>query len=169
MKPVPWVLNFADNCLTALIYMDVLDSNLLLSFTAVPIERFEKCGERSGKLARLVEIFTPEHKVLIGQHCTPVAFHRCVVSRDKLRSNHSFKFVFWFDANQSHYCSLSFGARIAVVGSGDSECVHCLISNYPIREKVILFQEECYRVLYQHFSGDRDRLAREANEADSLS
>ena len=34
---------------------------------------------------------------------------------------------------------------------------------------LILFQEECYRVLHQHFSGDRDRLAREANEADSLS
>jgi hypothetical protein len=46
MNPVPW-LNVADDCLTALIYMDVLDSNLLLSFTAVPIERFEKCGERS--------------------------------------------------------------------------------------------------------------------------
>ena len=37
------------------------------------------------------------------------------------------------------------------------------------REKVILFQEECYRVLYQHFSGERDRLTREANEADALS
>jgi hypothetical protein len=46
-KPAPWVLNVADDRLTALIYVDVLDSNFLLSFTAVPIERFEKCGERS--------------------------------------------------------------------------------------------------------------------------
>jgi hypothetical protein len=38
-----------------------------------------------------------------------------------------------------------------------------------IREKVILFQEECYSVLCRHFSGERDRLGREANEAASLS
>ena len=38
-----------------------------------------------------------------------------------------------------------------------------------IREKVIAFQEECYHVLYKHFSGDRDRMAREASDAESLS
>jgi hypothetical protein len=38
-----------------------------------------------------------------------------------------------------------------------------------IRERVIAFQEECYRVLYQHFSGDRARIAREASESESLS
>lgn len=38
-----------------------------------------------------------------------------------------------------------------------------------IRQKVIAFQEECYSVLYRHFSGDRDRKAREANESESLS
>ena len=79
MTPAPWVLNVADDCLTALIDMDVLDSNLLLSFSAVSVERFEECGEGSGELTRLVQIFTPEHKALIRQHCTPVAFHRCIV------------------------------------------------------------------------------------------
>ena len=42
------------------------------------------------------------------------------------------------------------------------------IRSQDTREKVIAFQEEYYRILYQHFSGDRDRLA-EANEADSFS
>jgi hypothetical protein len=34
---------------------------------------------------------------------------------------------------------------------------------------VQIYQRECYQVLYNHFSADRDKLIREANEAESLS
>jgi len=38
-----------------------------------------------------------------------------------------------------------------------------------IRNVVLKYQRECYSVLHNHFSGDRDKLTREANEAESLS
>jgi hypothetical protein len=38
-----------------------------------------------------------------------------------------------------------------------------------VRELVQIYQRECYQVLYSHFSGERDKLMREANEAESLS
>jgi hypothetical protein len=37
-----------------------------------------------------------------------------------------------------------------------------------LRAKVELYQRECYDVLYRHFSGERDRLIKEANETMSL-
>lgn len=43
------------------------------------------------------------------------------------------------------------------------------IKDNEIRERVQEYQRECYRVLYRHFSGERDKLAREANELLSLS
>jgi hypothetical protein len=132
MNPAPWVLNVAYDRLTAFVNMDVFNDDFLLSFAAVPVERFEECGEGSGELTRLIQIFTPKLKSLAWKHRSSITFHRCIVPCNQLCGNHTFKFVFWFDANQSHYCSFSFGARIAFVGSGDRECVHCLISNYLI-------------------------------------
>jgi hypothetical protein len=38
-----------------------------------------------------------------------------------------------------------------------------------IRDRVQAFQRECYEVLFRHFSSDRERLMREANDAESLS
>jgi hypothetical protein len=38
-----------------------------------------------------------------------------------------------------------------------------------LRERVQLFQRECYDVLYAHFSGEREKLMRETNECESLS
>jgi P22_AR N-terminal domain len=43
------------------------------------------------------------------------------------------------------------------------------IKNTQVRETVLFYQRECYRALFSHFSGDRERLAKEANDADSLS
>jgi hypothetical protein len=43
------------------------------------------------------------------------------------------------------------------------------IKDTHTRDLVQTFQRECYRVLYNHFSADRDKLVREANEAESLS
>lgn len=43
------------------------------------------------------------------------------------------------------------------------------IRDKTVREKVQMYQRECYRVLHDHFSGERDKLVREANEAESLS
>jgi len=42
------------------------------------------------------------------------------------------------------------------------------IKNLAVRERVEIYQRECYRVLYKHFSGDRNKLAREENETTSL-
>lgn len=43
------------------------------------------------------------------------------------------------------------------------------IQDARIRERVQIYQRECYQVLHSHFTGDREKLAREANEAESLS
>jgi hypothetical protein len=43
------------------------------------------------------------------------------------------------------------------------------IKDADVCERVQLFQRECYRVLAGHFLGDREKLAREANDAESLS
>lgn len=43
------------------------------------------------------------------------------------------------------------------------------IKDPEIQSRVQMFQRECYRVLHDHFSGDREKLIREANEAESLS
>lgn len=43
------------------------------------------------------------------------------------------------------------------------------IRDAQVRELVQIYQRECYQVLHTHFSGDRDKLIREANEAESLS
>ena len=37
-----------------------------------------------------------------------------------------------------------------------------------LRERVVLFQRECYRVLYQHFCGDNERLVQQQHESESL-
>lgn len=36
--------------------------------------------------------------------------------------------------------------------------------NDDLRERVLLYKRECYDVLFKHFSGDREKLVREANE-----
>jgi hypothetical protein len=43
------------------------------------------------------------------------------------------------------------------------------IRDSKTRELVQIYQRECYQVLYNHFSGERDKLVRETNEAESLS
>ena len=43
------------------------------------------------------------------------------------------------------------------------------IKNAKVRERVLQYQRECYRVLYHHFSGESDRLARFEHDRDSLS
>jgi hypothetical protein len=43
------------------------------------------------------------------------------------------------------------------------------IRDPQVREIVQIYQRECYQVLYTYFSGDREKLIREANEAESLS
>jgi hypothetical protein len=43
------------------------------------------------------------------------------------------------------------------------------IKDPDVRERVQVYQRECYRVLYRHFSGDREKLIREANDTMSLS
>jgi P22_AR N-terminal domain len=43
------------------------------------------------------------------------------------------------------------------------------IKDTAVRSKVQVYQRECYGVLYSHFSGERDKLKREANETESLS
>jgi hypothetical protein len=43
------------------------------------------------------------------------------------------------------------------------------IRDARVRELVQIYQRECYQVLYSHFSGERDKLIREANEAESIS
>jgi hypothetical protein len=43
------------------------------------------------------------------------------------------------------------------------------IRDKTVRDKVQMYQRECYRVLHDHFSGERDKLVREASEAESLS
>jgi hypothetical protein len=43
------------------------------------------------------------------------------------------------------------------------------IRDPAIRERVQIYQRECYRVLYHHFSGDREKLVRESNETTTLS
>jgi hypothetical protein len=56
--------------------MDVFNNDLLLSFAAVSVERFEECSEGSGELARLVQIFTPKLKSLAWKHRSSITFHR---------------------------------------------------------------------------------------------
>ena len=43
------------------------------------------------------------------------------------------------------------------------------IRDARVRELVQTYQRECYQVLYTHFSTDREKLIREANEAEALS
>jgi hypothetical protein len=43
------------------------------------------------------------------------------------------------------------------------------VKDDAIRERVQDFQRECYRVLFNYFSGDRDKLVKEANDSESLS
>jgi hypothetical protein len=43
------------------------------------------------------------------------------------------------------------------------------IRDAKIRELVLMYQRECYSVLHNHFSQERDKLKREANETDALS
>jgi hypothetical protein len=43
------------------------------------------------------------------------------------------------------------------------------IRDPKVRELAQIYQRECYQVLYSHFSVDREKLIREANEAESLS
>jgi P22_AR N-terminal domain len=42
------------------------------------------------------------------------------------------------------------------------------IKDLAVRERVQIYQRECYEVLYRHFSDERDRLVKEANETMSL-
>jgi len=43
------------------------------------------------------------------------------------------------------------------------------IRDADIRDRVQIFQRECYRVLASHFLGNREKLGKEANDAESLS
>lgn len=42
------------------------------------------------------------------------------------------------------------------------------IKDQIVRERVQVYQRECYDVLYRHFSDERDRLVKDANETMSL-
>jgi hypothetical protein len=36
---------------------------------------------------------------------------------------------------------------------------------YDLRERILLYKRECYQVLFRHFTEDRGKLVREANES----
>ena len=62
--------------------MDVLYRDLLLTFPAMAIERFEQRYIGPRELICLVQVLTPSLEGLFADHGTPVALHRGIVGGD---------------------------------------------------------------------------------------
>ena len=62
--------------------------------------RFEQRGIGARELACLAEVLARSLESLFADHCTPVAFHSCIVGRNQLRGQHTLKLVSRPDANE---------------------------------------------------------------------
>jgi hypothetical protein len=65
--------------------VNVLDCDFLLALAAMPVQRFQQHRTGARELVGLVQVFAPSLERLLGEHGAPIAFHRCIVSRNKLR------------------------------------------------------------------------------------
>jgi len=92
-RPIASAVNVADNSLAAFVDVDVFNSDLLLPFAPVSIERLEQRCVGSGELVRLIQILSPAFKSLLSKHRAPITFHRGVVAGEQLRRQHSLEFV----------------------------------------------------------------------------
>jgi hypothetical protein len=108
MRPLPPpALDIADDGLTALVNVNVLNSDLLLALAAVAVESIEQCRIGAGELVRLAQSFLSALEALVADHGPPVAFHRGVVGCDKLRGYHALKLVSWLDTDQRIDCRMA--------------------------------------------------------------
>jgi hypothetical protein len=105
--PPPPALDIADDGLTALVNVNVLNSDLLLALAAVAVESIEQCRIGAGELVRLAQSFLSALEALVADHGPPVAFHRGVVGCDKLRGYHALKLVSWLDTDQRIDCRMA--------------------------------------------------------------
>jgi len=65
----PRTLDVADDGLAPLVYVDMLDRDLLLPLAAMSVEGFEQGCVRARQLVRLREIFPPTLERLLAKHC----------------------------------------------------------------------------------------------------
>jgi Polymer-forming cytoskeletal len=101
--PSPWG-NVADDGLTALVHMNVLDGNLLLSLAAMPVQRFQQCCICPRQFVCLIELLPPAFEWLLRKHRAPITLHCRVVAGDKLRCDHSLALIPRGQADQGVYC-----------------------------------------------------------------
>jgi hypothetical protein len=80
--------------LAAGVDVDVLDRDLLLALAAVSIEGLHQRGVGARELVRLVQVLLASLERLIPMHGAPIAFHRGVVCREQLGSDHPLDLVF---------------------------------------------------------------------------
>ena len=73
----------------ALVNVNVLNFNVLLTLAAVTVEGFGQRCEGPGELVRLVQALASSFEGLLSNHRTPVTLHGGVMDRDQLPDQHS--------------------------------------------------------------------------------
>src|SRR5215831_6969337 len=71
--------------------INVLDGDALLTLAAVTVEGLGQSPEVAGEFVRLVQVLAPTFEGLLTDHRAPVALHGGVMTRDRLRDQHSFE------------------------------------------------------------------------------
>ncbi|MGE5269139.1 MAG: hypothetical protein ACM3JG_05645 [Thiohalocapsa sp.] len=87
----------ADHRLSARMDVNMLDSDDLLPFAAVAIERVEKDGKAPRQFVGLAQVLAPTLVSLLPDHRPAIALHCRAMRRDQLGGHHSFQLVFWRD------------------------------------------------------------------------
>jgi hypothetical protein len=77
----------------ALVNVNVLNFNVLLTLAAVTVEGFGQRCEGPGELVRLVQVLASSFEGLLSNHRTPVTLHGGVMDRDQLPDQHSLVLV----------------------------------------------------------------------------
>ena len=77
----------------ALVNVNVLNFNVLLTLTAVTVEGFGQSRVGPGELVRLVQVLVSSFEGLPPNHRTPVALHGGVMARDQLPDQDSLLLV----------------------------------------------------------------------------
>jgi hypothetical protein len=71
LRPSPWGLDHAHNCLTPGMHVDVLHRDLLLALAAMMVQRVEQHGISPGKLVGLAQVLASALEGLLAKSLFP--------------------------------------------------------------------------------------------------
>src|SRR5262252_3357867 len=94
MSPSPRCLDHADDSLTTAMDMHMLNNDLLLTFSSVPIEGVQQHRKCSRELIGLAQRLTAALETLLRKHGAAITFHHRAVCCDQLCGHHPFQLVF---------------------------------------------------------------------------